>query len=209
MKSILLFFIKQYWLHCLIFLIGVVATGVFFGYHSNKRNNQFEAIKNESKELRSKLGKSYSQTEQLELTASQLKKSLKESQDSNSYYGKTILVLKSTIQDLKIKKSHIKSASVSSSENKVEFITKTEVKYVGKDTIHTFKWQDPYTTIFGHSWKDSVQCTVFSRDTLVQIVERVPKRFLFFKFGTKYLKQTIYSKNPHNNITYSASITVK
>lgn len=210
MKSIVLFFLKKYLYQLIIAVLCLVVGGfVFHALKTPKRNNQFEAIKNESQELRSKLGKSYSQSEQLELTVSQLKKALHEQQDSTTYYGKTILALRATIKDLGIRKSHIKSASVSSSENNVEFITKTEIKYVGKDTVHSFSWKDPYTTVVGTTWKDSVKCTVSSRDTLVQIVERVPKRFLFFRFGTKYLKQTIYSKNPHNNITYSSSISVK
>ena len=50
---------------------------------------------------------------------------------------------------------------------------------------------------------------VQSRDTLVQIVHRVPKRFLFFRFGTKAIRQEVVSMNPHTKVAYADYIELK
>ena len=50
---------------------------------------------------------------------------------------------------------------------------------------------------------------IVSRDTLVQVVHRVPRQWLFFKWGTKGIRQEIMSKNPHTEITYAEYIELK
>ena len=40
-------------------------------------------------------------------------------------------------------------------------------------------------------------------DTLRQIIHRVPRRFLFLRFGTKAVRQEIVSSNPHSRIVYT------
>jgi hypothetical protein len=37
----------------------------------------------------------------------------------------------------------------------------------------------------------------------------VPKRFLFFKYGCKGIRQEILSKNPHSRIVYSQYIEIE
>lgn len=48
-----------------------------------------------------------------------------------------------------------------------------------------------------------------SRDTLRQIVHRIPRRFLFIRWGTKALRQEIISSNPHTRIVYSEYIRIE
>ncbi|WP_350308236.1 DUF6549 family protein [Gabonibacter massiliensis] len=48
-----------------------------------------------------------------------------------------------------------------------------------------------------------------SRDTLVQIVYRVPRKFLFIRWGTKAIRQEVISKNPYSKITYSRYIELR
>ena len=38
---------------------------------------------------------------------------------------------------------------------------------------------------------------------LRQVVHRIPRRFLFIRWGTKALRQEIVSSNPHTRIVYS------
>ena len=54
-----------------------------------------------------------------------------------------------------------------------------------RDTLKLFRWR------------------VQSTDTLRQVVHRVPRRFLFIRWGTKALRQEIVSSNPHTRIIYS------
>ena len=46
-------------------------------------------------------------------------------------------------------------------------------------------------------------CRVESTDTLRQVVHRIPRRFLFIRWGTKALRQEIVPSNPHTRIVYS------
>lgn len=49
---------------------------------------------------------------------------------------------------------------------------------------------------------DSMQVHIESRDTLQMIVHRVPKRFLFFRYGTKGVRMEVVSQNPHSRLSY-------
>jgi hypothetical protein len=48
-----------------------------------------------------------------------------------------------------------------------------------------------------------------SADTLTTVLHRVPKRFLFFRYGTKEVRMTVRSSNPHTHLTYSKSVTLE
>ena len=67
----------------------------------------------------------------------------------------------------------------------------------------TFRWRDAWVTVEGRIANDSVVCRVESVDTLRQVIHRVPRRFLFFRFGTKAVRQEIVSSNPHTRIVYA------
>ena len=64
------------------------------------------------------------------------------------------------------------------------------------DTLRRFRWRDPWVTVEGSIGRDSVECRIRSVDTLRQVVHRVPRRFLFIRWGTKALRQQIVSSNP-------------
>lgn len=74
---------------------------------------------------------------------------------------------------------------------------------VVRDTLRLFRWRDTWVTIEGTIGADSVACRVESVDTLRQAVHRIPRRFLFIRWGTKALRQEIVSSNPHTRIVYS------
>ncbi len=77
------------------------------------------------------------------------------------------------------------------------------------DTLHSFRWQDPWVRIEGIIRKDSVLCRIRSTDTLRQIIHRIPHRVLFIRWGTKALRQEIVSSNPHTRIIYAEYIRVE
>ena len=49
---------------------------------------------------------------------------------------------------------------------------------------------------------DSFTARIESRDTLQMIIHRVPKRFLFFRYGTKGVRMDVVSQNPHTRLSY-------
>lgn len=75
-----------------------------------------------------------------------------------------------------------------------------------QDTARIFTWRDAWVEVEGLIRGDTVSCRIISRDTLRQIVHRVPHRWLFFRFGTKAIRQQIISSNPHTEIVYSEYI---
>lgn len=75
--------------------------------------------------------------------------------------------------------------------------------------IKHFEWSDGWATVRGRIDEDSISCEIATIDTLHQIIHRVPRRFLFFRFGTKTLRQEIISSNPHNRIVYAEYIEVE
>lgn len=66
-----------------------------------------------------------------------------------------------------------------------------------------FRWADAWISVEGVVTADSIACRVESVDTLRQIVHRVPRRFLFIRWGTKAIRQQIVSSNPHTRIVYT------
>lgn len=74
------------------------------------------------------------------------------------------------------------------------------------EEVKSFRWSDSWVTIEGLLHKGGVECRVESVDTLRQIVHRVPRKFLCFRFGTKAIRQEIVSSNPHTKIVYAEYI---
>ncbi len=77
------------------------------------------------------------------------------------------------------------------------------------DTVQLFHWQDPWVEVSGSLRGDSLSCRVQSVDTLIQVVHRIPHRFLFFRWGTKALRQEIRSKNPHTRIVAAEYVQIE
>lgn len=71
------------------------------------------------------------------------------------------------------------------------------------DTLRRFRWSDPWIEVEGEIDSGDVRCRVRSIDTLHQVVHRVPRRFLFIRYGTKAIRQDILSTNPHTRIAYT------
>lgn len=74
------------------------------------------------------------------------------------------------------------------------------------DTASVFRWSDNWVRIEGAIRNGRAECRVESVDTLYQIIHRVPRRFLFFRYGTKAIRQEITSSNPHTRVVYSEYI---
>lgn len=69
-----------------------------------------------------------------------------------------------------------------------------------RDTVRMFRWRDPWISVEGR---------IGSVDTLRQAVHRIPRRFLFIRWGTKALRQEIVSTNPHTRIVYAEYVKIE
>lgn len=103
-----------------------------------------------------------------------------------------------TVKDLKIKNSRVAAAASVPSSTKVDM-----VGVVATDSaIQHVTWSDPWVRLDGTVEGDSFKVHIESRDTLQMIVHRVPKKFLFFRFGTKAVRMEVVSQNPHTTLSY-------
>lgn len=77
------------------------------------------------------------------------------------------------------------------------------------DTVQLFSSVDSHNILHGTIRNDSISYIMQSVDTLYQVVHRIPRRFLFFRFGTKAIHQDVWSSNPNTKIVYTEYIELK
>jgi hypothetical protein len=134
--------------------------------------------------------------------------------DLERHYNNVCLEAKNL--GIKVKRLQSVAQTGTHTDIKIQTEVKDSIIYAYKenlvyiDTVKWFSWHDPpWVDITGVIDSGRVNLNVQSVDTLLQIVHRVPKRFLFFRWGTKAIKQEIISKNPHAKIIYSDYIELK
>lgn len=117
------------------------------------------------------------------------------------------------IAALKIKLNRVQSISTTATETKYEIKTQIRDSIVYRDgkpkTIPCIDYRDRFITIAGCTEGGTYSGTIEVRDTIHQIVHRVPRRFLFFKFGTKSIRQEVKNSNPHTKISYTEYIELE
>lgn len=109
-------------------------------------------------------------------------------------------------QVLKIKNRRLMSLaqSVGTTHAAVRTIVRDSiVRLPGRiDTLPCLAYHDAWLSFSGCIRADSFVGDIRSRDTLNIIVHRVPRRFLFFRWGCKAVKMEAVSSNPHTRLTY-------
>ena len=123
-------------------------------------------------------------------------------------------------KELKIKNSRIMAAATTSTTTRVD--VKAAIRPVPHDTcsrslsglyrppdVSQVSWSDPWITLRGEIEGDSMQVHIESRDTLQMVVHRVPKKFLFFRYGTKGVRLSVVGQNPHSQLSYPRIIMFK
>lgn len=157
------------------------------------------ALMQKANYYKTEAGKSAASVQKLELTNSELKDNYKR--------------VCQTAEELGIKVKRLQAASTTATETEVKVITQVRdsiaIHNTAVDTLKAFSWHDAWVNILGELKGRDVSLNVVSQDTLIQIVHRVPKKFLFFKWGTKAIRQEITSTNPHTKITYTEYIELK
>lgn len=191
---------------CVVLLI-VAVLGVYTcsTEHSNykRAERNMEALADSSQFYKTSDGKNAAKITELELTKGEYEKLMKSQSEEIKRLGIKIKQLQSTSQTGT--STHIDTGDVPLHDT-IYIDTTTHQPVSAK----VFGWSDAWTTIDGLIKEDKVvQCQYSSRDTLLTAVYRVPHKFLFFRWGTKYIEQTVVSSNPHTIITYDAAIRFK
>lgn len=107
------------------------------------------------------------------------------------------------IEELGIKLRRAESFAKSAVVSTYEALLPLKDTIILRDTVRIFEGGDAWSTMSGSITKDSITYSLHSVDTLHQVVHRVPRKFLFFRFGTKAIRQEIVSSNPHTELVYS------
>ncbi len=123
--------------------------------------------------------------------------------------------LVTTIEKQGIKIKRLESLTQIKTETKIEFKTvlKDSLVYVpGKDSLVTMKcmeYRDPWINFSGCYESDTFAAKIQIPVNLDIIAHRIPKQFLFFKFGVKSVDIDIISLNPYTDIAYAKNIRLK
>ncbi|MCX4291120.1 MAG: hypothetical protein OSJ36_04965 [Odoribacter sp.] len=132
---------------------------------------------------------------------------------TNREFRKYAGELEKTVEKLNLKVKHLQSSSQSAIET--EYLVKTEIRdsiiiLPGRiDTLNCINYRDSYLTFSGSITGKQFSGLIQSRDTIIQLIHRVPRRFWFIRWGTKAIRQEVISRNPYSRITYTEYIELK
>lgn len=189
-----------------IYLIGILSLAVVTLYwqldktitEKQRLSNNQEALLSDVDHYKTESGKNAASVQKLELTKSELEK-----------YN---VDLKETISDLNLKINRIQAAATTATQSnyKIKTVVKDSIVYRDMPVkLQHIDFRDPYIDLTGTIDSGTFSGDITTRDTLVQIIHRVPKKFLFIKYGTKAIRQEVVSKNPYSKIVYTEYIELK
>lgn len=120
---------------------------------------------------------------------------------------------KKTIDALNIKyKRLLKVNQTITQENQDLLLNKTIDTLILKDTIVktvSASYRSPYLDLNIYDLGNQYQVRYESRDTIDQILENIPKKFLFIRYGTKGFKTTYVNRNPNAKIVGASDYIFK
>ena len=152
-----------------------------------------------NQEYRTIAGKSAVEVEKLQLTIKEVRK-----------YRDHLLL---TLADLNIRIQRVLSAETTSTETTIpiHLQIKDSIRYLAgeTDTLRCVDIDTRYYSLKGCERNGFFEGTMQSRDTLTQIAHRIPRKFLFIRWGTKGIKQEITSANPYTKIIFSEYLEIR
>ena len=123
--------------------------------------------------------------------------------------------LEKTVNALQLKVHRLQSASRTAVETHYPVTVRLRDTVVLRDTLTVadtlrhLHYETPWLMLDGAVCGDLFRGDVLSRDTLVQVVHRVPRRFWFIRWGTKAIRQEVTTRNPYSRITYTEYLELK
>lgn len=186
----------------ILFYYSVVATllliacGLYLHHNKNEvarlRNNN-EALATETLRYQTRLEESAASVVALQLELDEFRR--QHTRDTKR------------IRELGIRLRRVESVATTTTKTKIELSTPLRdtifLDRLLPDTSSIFRWSDNWVRIEGYISSGIAECRIESIDTLRQVIHRVPRRFLFFRYGTKAIRQEITSSNPHTRIIYT------
>ena len=202
--SILLKFILNHKREALIVVLSVLVV-LMFGRlkhqktEVNRLSNNQESLLQSIRFYKTKDSLSAASVGRLQLSVSEFKKHEER--------------LNETIKNLNIKVRRLQSVSntgIQSNYNiNLQIKDSTIINGGHLSKLKCINYDDKWISLHGCMTDSLFNGTIITRDSLTQIVHRIPHRFLFIKWGIKSIRQEIISSNPYSQITYSKYIELK
>ena len=187
---------------CTVIIIVVAAAGVALYSHLLRREVERLRANNEALSesvllYRTRLGSSAASVGALRLTISELR-----AQHEDAL---------AKIRELRIRLRNVESyaRSVTATTYRDTLILNTIDSQNSALPTREFRYADAWLNLSGLIWGDTLKVEMQSRDTLHQVIHRIPRRFLGIPFGIKSLRQEITSSNPHTELVYSEYLTIE
>ena len=195
--------VKLVWEYKSLVLVGLVILLFSLLRTSNKEKKRFESnqhsLLKQVEYFKTESGKSASEVEKLTLT--------------NKEFKTHEASLLEKVDELNLKVKRLQSATQVGV--KTEYVVKTEIKdslvYIEGQTIKLkcVDFTNGWLTVDGCVRDGEFDGFIQSVDTLSHFAHRVPKRFLFIKYGTKGINLSVMTSNPYSKITYAKYIELK
>lgn len=210
--------IKEHIVLCCLIAVAVLtaaASAIFWGSKLSKLKEQCNMLERNQQSLLEQCdtltlanGKHIARVMELELTNEELCKLVGENYQQ--------------ISELGIKNKYLQNviSTGSHTELKVDTIVKDSIIFVPvidstgitsykQDTMQVWNWQDDWVKAHGSIYNNKVEAEFESTDSLLIVAYRVPKRWWFIKYGTKYVEMEVVSSNPHTKLQYAKSIKLR
>lgn len=102
--------------------------------------------------------------------------------------------------------SYAKSVAVTTIKDTVVVRDTVVLRDTVAITARHFVGEDAWSRVEGVLFGDSLHYRVRTTDTLHQVIHRVPRKFLFIPYGTKAIRQEVWSSNPNAELVYAEYI---
>ncbi len=131
----------------------------------------------------------------------------------DTYFGE----LSGMVRDMGIKLKRVENISQTALESSYQLqaqLRDTTIIIMQGDSTRAVEAQsarfaDPHITFNGVIADGQFYGDIETRDTLFQVIHRVPRQFLFFRWGIKELRQEIIPSSPYSRITYNRTLKIE
>ncbi|MEG2228458.1 MAG: DUF6549 family protein [Odoribacter sp.] len=127
-----------------------------------------------------------------------------DNRELKKYKGEAIRL----IDDLNIKINRVQSITTAGTETLYEFKTVVIDSFIDVP-VKIIEFKNNYVELSGVIKDKEFTGKIISRDTLVCVAHRVPRKIWFIKYGCKGVKMEIVCKNPNSRIVYPEYIELK
>lgn len=197
---------RELYLVCLLVVLACVAGSALrkcaqLAQEAGRLKANVESLTIGTEQYKTEAGKNAARAQRLELTTGELRQQCAD--------------LQARLEDMGVRNKYLQSAvsANTSTTVMVDTVVRDSIVYVPQlaqlDTLQVLRWADAWVRLNGIIHGGRFTGSITSQDTLTVAVHRVPKKFLFIKWGTKRIDVSVASSNPHTEIMDVQCVEIK